>query len=227
MDLGAVGSTLQRLLQAGLAPSTQRAYRSGKKKYLAYCQSAKGEQAGMPTMARLPITPALLEKLRRSWNQDPANLRHVMLWAACCVAFFVFLRSGELTVAESGEFVPGQHLTIGDVKVDNTEKPTCVSLQIKQSKTDPFRQGVSIHLHQTNLPLCPVGALLAYLVVRGTQDGPLFQLEDGSPLTRSRLVCELRTALRTADIDASKYAGHNFRIGAATTAAACEVPVDI
>ena len=39
LDLGAVGSTLQRLLQAGLAPSTQRAYRSGKKKYLAYCQS--------------------------------------------------------------------------------------------------------------------------------------------------------------------------------------------
>ena len=140
-------------------------------------------------------------------------------YGPCCVAFFGFLRSGELTVAESGEFDPGQHWRC-EQKVDNTEKPTCVSLQIKQSNTDPFRRGVSFHLHQTNLPLCPVGALLAYLVVRGTQDGPLFQLEDGSPLTRSRLVCELRTALRTADIDPSKYTGHSFRIGAATTAAA-------
>jgi hypothetical protein len=36
---------------------------------------AKREQAGMPTRARLPIT----EKLRRSWNQDPANpRRHAM-----------------------------------------------------------------------------------------------------------------------------------------------------
>ena len=138
-----------------------------------------------------------------------------MLWAACCVAFFGFLRSGELTVAEPAGFDPGQHLTMGDVSVDNTEKPTCVALRIKQSKTDPFRRGVSIHLHQTNL------------LIRGPQDGPLFRLEDGSPLTRSRLVSELRTALRSAGIDPSKYAGHSFRIGAATTAAACGVPVDL
>ena len=93
-------------------------------------------------------------------------------------------------------------------------------------KADQFRQGVSIHLHQTNL-LCPVSALLAYLVVRGTQDGPLFQLEDGTPLTRSRLVSELRDALQAADMDLEHYVGHSFRIGAATTAAACGVPVDI
>ena len=111
-------------------------------------RGAKRGQAGMPTRARLPITPAVLEKLRPSWNQDPANPRHIMLWTACCVAYFGFLWSGELTVAESGEFDPGQHLTIGDVKVDNKEKPTCVSLRIKQSNTDPFRQGVSIHRHR-------------------------------------------------------------------------------
>ena len=190
-------------------------------------RGAKREQAGVPTRTRLPITPAVLEKLRSSWNRDPTNQRHVMLWAACCVAFFGFLRSGELTVAEPAGFDPGQHLTMGDVSVDNTEKPTCVALRIKQSKTDLFRRGVSIHLHQTNLPLCPVGALLAYLVIRGPQDGPLFRLEDGSPLTRSRLVSELRTALRSAGIDPSKYAGHSFRIGTVTTAAACGVPVDL
>ena len=96
-----------------------------------------------------------------------------------------------------------------------------------RSKTDPFRQGMSIHLHRTDLPLCPVASLLAYLVARGTQEGPLFQLEDGSPLTHTQLVTELRKALRGAQIDPAKYAGHSFRIGAATTAAACGVPVEV
>lgn len=32
-----LGPTIQRLLQAGLAPSTQRAYMAGKKKYLMFC----------------------------------------------------------------------------------------------------------------------------------------------------------------------------------------------
>ena len=39
------------------------------------------------------------------------------------VAFFGFLRSGEFMVGESGEFDPGQHLAVSDVKVDNSEEP--------------------------------------------------------------------------------------------------------
>ena len=37
-------------------------------------------------------------------------------------------------------------------------------------------------------------------------------------------VQELRVALSAGGIDASAYAGHSFRIGAATTAAACGLP---
>ena len=43
-----VGPTLQRLLQAGLAAYTQRAYMEGKRKYLTFCQ-----ESGMPP---LPVT---------------------------------------------------------------------------------------------------------------------------------------------------------------------------
>ena len=102
-----------------------------------------------------------------------------------------------------------------------------MSLKIKQSKTNPFRQDTTIYLHRTNCQLCPVGAIQSYLVVRGTEDGPLFCLVDGTPLTRPWLVMELCKALQDAGVDSSKFAGHSFRIGAATTAAACEVPVDI
>ena len=67
--------------------------------------------------------------------------------------------------------------------------------------------------------LCPVSSLMAFLVTRGSQSGPLFTFQDGSYLTRARFVQELKRALTTSGIDTDKYNGHSFRIGAATTAA--------
>ena len=63
-------------------------------------------------------------------------------------------------------------------------------------------------------------------MLRGNEDGPLFLLK-GQPLTRPQLVSELRKTLSLAGLQPEKYAGHSFRIGAATTAAACGVPVDV
>ena len=104
-----------------------------------------------------------------------------MLWAACCVFFFlVFLRLGELTAPECGEFDPGQHLSYADIAVDNRSDPKVVSIRIKQSKTDPFRQGVTIFLGRTDGMVCPVAALMSYLAVRGPGGGPLFRYQDGS-----------------------------------------------
>ena len=159
----------------------------------------KREQAGIGKPTRLPITPVILEKLRRVWNGDPSNPDHVMLWAACCLGFFGFLRSGEMTAPEVGEFDPGQHLTVKDISLDSVENPAAMSVKIKQSKSDPFRQGVSMFLNRTYLPLCPVTALMAYLVVRGSEDGPLFLMK-GQPLTRPQLVSQLRKALAAAGL---------------------------
>ena len=54
---------------------------------------------------------------------------------------------------------------------------------------------------------------------RGTKKGPFFQFEDGRPLTRDRLVVEVRKALTRIGFDCSLHADHSFQIGAATTAA--------
>ena len=48
----------------------------------------------------------------------------------------------------------------------------------------------------------------------------------GEALTRQHLVVALRSVLARADFKLEEYAGHSFRIGAATTAAVCGVPVD-
>ena len=84
---------------------------------------------------------------------------------------------------------------------------------------DPFRKGVDLFVGETGKPLCPLSAMLNYLCVRGMKKGPLFQFEDGRLLT-TRFVTEVRGGLQKAGIDPSKYSGHSFRIGAATTAAA-------
>ena len=107
--------------------------------------------------------------------------------------------------------------------------PSYVTVMIKASKTDVFRKGVTVYLGKTGQDLCPVTAILGYMAqcrdtCRGNRKGPFFTFSDGHPLTRDKLVQELKTALKKAGIEADNYAGHSFRIGAATTAAAQGLP---
>ena len=94
---------------------------------------------------------------------------------------------------------------------------------MKASKTDQFGQGVTIYLRVTKNDLCPVTTLLQYLTIRPGGDGPLFIAKEGKFLMKPWLVQKVREALTAAEIDSSHYSGHSFRIGAATTAAACGV----
>ena len=64
-----------------------------------------------------------------------------------------------------------------------------------------------------------MSAMLVYLVSRDKKAGPLFAFQDGKPLTKQRFVAAVRDALHQAGVNAESYAGHSFRIGAATTSA--------
>ena len=94
-------------------------------------------------------------------------------------------------------------------------------MRIKASKTDPFRMGVSVYLGTGGGVLCPVSSVLDYMVRRGSAAGPFFTYADGRLLTRQRFVKAVRRAMDQAGVDSSRYAGHSFRIGAATAAAQC------
>ena len=100
-----------------------------------------------------------------------------------------------------------------------TTKKT-LELGSKHQKTDPFRRGIDVYIGRTKNKLCPVTAVLAYLKSRGAGKGPLFQLQNGRPLTRARFVIEVKKALDRAGIKSTHFSGHSFRSGAATTAAA-------
>lgn len=170
---------------------------------------------------RLPVTNDIMRIIFNHLNMSLAD--HVMFWAACCLAYFGFLRSSEFTVPSLHSFSPAIHLTVQDISADSTTSPSCIRVNVKASKTDPFRKGCNIIVGKGEPPLCAVEAVLSYLSIRGASPGPLFLFQSGLPLTRVLLTQWLRDILAAANIPGS-YSSHSFRIGAATVAARNGVP---
>ena len=94
-----------------------------------------------------------------------------------------------------------------------------ISLNIKHSKTDQGAVGVRVIIGRTDDDLYPVSALLTYLERRGSTPGALFQWDNRIPLSKTKFADATRQALSAANLPAKDYAGHSFRMGAATTAA--------
>ena len=103
----------------------------------------------------------------------------------------------------------GVHLNLSDIALDSIKNPTAIRVTIKQSKTDPFCRGINIFLGFTNQPLCPVLSMAAYLVNRSADPSPLFIFQDGTPLSRERLVKAVQSALLQCNIDPAQYNGHS------------------
>ena len=174
--------------------------------------------SGIQACSRLPITIDIMGKLRDVWLTSPPHPDSIMLWAAACVGFFGFLLAGEFTVPSAEAYNLDAHLNLNDLALDSHSDPSMARLHIKQSKTDPFRQGVEIFLGKTGTSICPVQAIFHYIGVCSSNQGPLFIFGNGVPLTRAQLVLNVQAALRTAGVDSAGYTGHSFCIGAATTA---------
>ena len=139
--------------------------------------------ASRPPHSRLSITLRLLAQMHRSWCIERSDRDPTMLWTAATMCFFGFLKVGEIVAPPGSGFDPNIHLSVGDVSVDSQSAPTYLAVNIKSSKTDPFCQGVTVYLGRTHNRICPVAAMLNYLVVRGSSKGPLFIFRDGTHLT--------------------------------------------
>ena len=70
-------------------------------------------EAGISGRERLPITPPLLRRIKAVWNLRASDPDHVMLWAACCLAFFGFLRDEGMTVSSDSGFDASVHIAWG------------------------------------------------------------------------------------------------------------------
>ena len=164
----------------------------------------KREQAGQPTRTRLPITPEILSRIHQYWKGRQGEWDIVLLWAAMTLCFYGFLQAGEVVVPSETEFDPSQYLTYEDIAVDDKRQPSFITVNIKQSKTDPFRKGVRIIVSCAVGSLCPLAAVLSYMAMRRPGKGPSFLFRDGHPLTREHFVAEVQEVLQQIGIDHTK-----------------------
>ena len=128
-------------------------------------------QPGSP-WTRLPINLPILRGLRTVWSENTEYHDASMLWAASCMGFFGFLRVGEIVVPSDSRFDQTSNLAFGDVCIDNVVTLHYLEFRIKASKTDPFRQGMSVFFGATERDVCQVASILSYMVVRDTIQVP-------------------------------------------------------
>ena len=137
------------------------------------CKGIKRAQ-GCSTRVRLPITIQHLQLFfcLLAIPHTP-NYDSLMIWDAMTLAFFGFMRLGELTC--NSKFSFETHLSPSDVRfLPSLSQPDHII-------------GHTLLIGKTNQPICPVKAMKMYLVSRTNTPGPLFQYQSGSPLTKDAM----------------------------------------
>ena len=168
---------------------------------------------------RMPLSIPILTKI---FQQCPSILDShyvsTMFKAMCAMAFYAFLRIGEITVTKQSPAVLQlrQLEKLSTVRGD-TEAIKVTLYSFKHHYNEPPLSVV----HTRQPVVCPVDTLLVYLQFRGCRPVPIFQHLDGSPVTRSEFCDWLARAIKSCGLNPDRYKGHSFRIGAASHAAEC------
>ena len=135
------------------------------------------------------------------------------------MCFFGFFQAGEITVLNEKSFELSWHLSWGDVSINDHRDPSVLKVTLKRSKTVQLGKGTNVYIGKVTGPICLVSAAVAYMVMRGSSNGPFFKFQDSQPLTKSKFTSHVRAALAAVGLLCDEFAGHSFWIGAATTAA--------
>ena len=163
---------------------------------------------------RAPITLTILHQLVVSTSvSTDCYFNSVLMSAIYLLAFYAFLRIGE--IIPSSQSTTGDVLQLDQVEVDAAHL-TILFRSFKHHHGPPVTLLVSA---QDNPKFCPVRLMKCYLVLRGSQPGPLFVFPGGGVVTRSFFTDQLSKSLCWAGLPTDIYKGHSFRIGSATQAA--------
>lgn len=166
---------------------------------------------------RLPITIRQLNTLVDYIHAHYSFFDALMLHAAVSLAFFGLLRSAEYT-SPSTSRASANGLCRKDISFSNN----ILMVHIRGSKTDPFKNGITIRIGPNFSKVCPVLAMSRFLSVSSSPNGPVFRFADGTFLTRSFLSSLLSSCFPETSINT-----HSFRIGGASTAASVGIPDSI
>ena len=171
--------------------------------------------------SRLPITlPILTRLLMAAPHCIGTSYDQYRFQAMCGLAFFAFLRIGEITATSKQSPIPlclnqltkllrgGDHEVIG-FKLTFTDYKHHYNQR-------PF--SMVIYCQPSHRP-CPVKLLCRYLACRGNSAGPIFITAAGAAVSRNMFAKQLNDCLKFCDLNPSVYKSHSFRIGAASLAA--------
>jgi len=173
---------------------------------------------------RQPVTPRVLLTTRPIFLSWLGEWDFSMIWAAFTLAFFCFLCCSEFIYQGVSKFRPQFDLLADCVLFHpSLASPRQMSIILKSSKTDVFREGHRLLIACSPSPLCTVTAMRSYFLAACPR-GPLFSFQSGRYITWSVVVHFLRDAARYAGLPYKSLKGHSFHISAASTAAAAGLP---
>ena len=135
-----------------------------------------------------------------------------------CHCIFCISANRRLTTT-SGESTNLIRITQLDRLVDKKGNVKALQLTLINYKHSDPGQNFVVYIYPESL-CCPVQLLLQYVSLRGYAPGPLFCWPDGTPITRTFFVTQLKAALKFNNLDCALYKAHSFRIGAASWATA-------
>ena len=168
--------------------------------------------------SRLPITLPILQRLIEvSPRLAGSNYQIFQFKAMCSLAFFAFLRIGEMTTAKNNSCQP-LHMHNLAFSCDSNNQVVGMKLTFHDFKHNYNQRPFTLTINRQS-SCCPIQLLLEYLALRGNHGGALFITHGSIPVAREVFARQLSAAIRLCGLDPARYKGHSFRIGAASYAA--------
>jgi len=167
---------------------------------------------------RLPITLPILHRIIKSCDITcSSQYTRLLFIAMCTLAFFDFLRVGEMSVTHGHQSARILQFSQVTRLYENGE------VSALQDTFHDFKHNYNQALFSITVTrksdVCPVLSMLRYLEVRGCDACPLFINSCGRPVSRCFFASLLERCIKSCNLNSERYKGHSFRIGGATFAA--------
>ena len=187
-------------------------------------QMLKGySKLGARLDSRLPITLPILHRIIAAASRFSCSQYQICQFQAMCsVAFYAFLRVGEMTSTNRQGTKPLQiHQVVKLVNDSNSVVSLKLTfLDFKHSYNQP-----PFSIVITRAPaFCPVQVMLDYLTLRGYKPGPFFMTSHGHPVSRTTFTDQLSLALKFCGLNPVSYKGHSLGLLLTLQIGICLIP---
>ena len=177
---------------------------------------------------KLPITLTILKKMFQHLI-NKMDVYTQIYRAAFAIALFGMLRCGEFTNTTQESMMRIRHITF---KKDMEMKTYAMKVFLPASKTDIYRQGVTLTIPCTcqQCEICPVHETLHLIELYKKHsmackpENALFFFPNNHILNRKDVANMLKFLCGEINLEPSKYSGHSFRKGGATSLAVNKAP---